>query len=127
MYVSNNMYKLQLHFLSGTTVTLPYNNLYKLHLTTIYQKQRILFAIEMDLTMLMKITVLFMTYDDKLTTRKADESKLIKNVNYFGLVHVLFKTLKAKHIKMLTEWLFLLTNHQSLWHSTFKYVRSFSR
>lgn len=68
MYVSNNMYKLQRQFLSGTTVTLQYNNLYKLHLTTIYQKQRILFAIEMDLTMLMKITVLYMTYDDMLTT-----------------------------------------------------------
>lgn len=72
------MYKLQQHFLSGTTFTLQYNNLYKLHLTTIYQKQLIVFAIEMDLTVLMKITVSFMTYDDKLTTRMADESKLIK-------------------------------------------------
>jgi hypothetical protein len=68
--------------------------------------------------MLMKMTVLLVTYDRKLTTRTADESKLIQDVNYFGLV-VLLITLNVQHIKMRTEWLFLLTNYQSLRHRTF--------
>lgn len=70
------MYKQQRHFLSGTTVTLQYN-LYKLHLTS-YQKQLILFATEMDLTVLMKWPVLFMTYDDSLATHRIKNSILFK-------------------------------------------------